>query len=501
VEFRRIFKYTTMNKVNLQFIKLTKRRQIAQDSLLVLRLAALFTFCIQHFCSCKKLVQIEPPINSITTTEVFVDSANAASAVLGIYNNMINNGSITFGSGSISLYCGASSDELIPFRLNNTNYAQLYNDALLSNNSIIYNYFWASPYSYIYQANACIEGLQASTSLPSSVRTQLIGEAKFFRAFFYFYMINLFGDVPYVNTTAWAVTDHLARTPKAQIDSSIISDLKDAQTSLPNDYLQTSGQRIRATAMAATALLAREYLFTGDYLGAESQATTLLNNTGLYSLCTDPNTVFLANSTEAILQWQLNTSIGPYNATPEGDFNIPYDSNSRPSFYVNPNLLNAFEAGDLRWSDWLDSTDYNGSYYYYPYKYKIGAALEVPNAPATENYMVLRLAEQYLVRAEAEAQLNDLSDAINDLNVIRTRANLPNTTAITQADLLTAIAHERRIELFAEWGQRWLDLKRTVQADVVLPPLKGQWTNDAQLYPIPLSELQTDDAMKQNPGY
>jgi len=121
---------------------------------------------------------------------------------------------------------------------------------------------------------------------------------------------------------------------------------------------------------------------------------------------------------------------------------------------------------------------------------------------------VFRLAEQYLIRAEAKAQQGtDMIGAAADLNVIRNRAGLANTTASTHDDLLAAVAHERQIELFAEWGHRWFDLKRTGQVDAVMSAVtpqknpSGTWKTYQQLYPVPQSEISKNPFLKQNAGY
>jgi len=125
----------------------------------------------------------------------------------------------------------------------------------------------------------------------------------------------------------------------------------------------------------------------------------------------------------------------------------------------------------------------------------------------TEYTMVLRLAEQYLIRAEARAQQNNLSAAQSDLNVIRTRAALSPTTANTQSTLLTAILHERQVELFSEWGHRWFDIKRTGNVDAVMgnggacAAKGGVWNTNWQLYPIIQLQLQLNPALVQNSGY
>jgi hypothetical protein len=123
--------------------------------------------------------------------------------------------------------------------------------------------------------------------------------------------------------------------------------------------------------------------------------------------------------------------------------------------------------------------------------------------------MVLRLGEQYLIRAEARAQQGKVTgagSAEEDLDAIRTRAGLSPTTASTQAQMLDAILQERRVELFAEWGHRWLDLKRTNTIDqvmsVVAPSKGGVWESYKALYPIPFNELLLNPKLKpQNPGY
>ncbi|MBC7851372.1 MAG: RagB/SusD family nutrient uptake outer membrane protein, partial [Chitinophagaceae bacterium] len=110
-------------------------------------------------------------------------------------------------------------------------------------------------------------------------------------------------------------------------------------------------------------------------------------------------------------------------------------------------------------------------------------------------------AEQYLIRAEARAKLNDLTGAISDLNTIRNRAGLANTIAVSQQNILNAIAEERRTELFGEWGHRWFDLKRTGKINEVMNALKANWKATDALWPIPIDQLKANPALVQNPGY
>ena len=125
----------------------------------------------------------------------------------------------------------------------------------------------------------------------------------------------------------------------------------------------------------------------------------------------------------------------------------------------------------------------------------------VPSAPTVEDFMIFRLGEQYLIHAEAAAELGNLGTAISDLNTVRARAGLGATTAATQADLLTAIMHERQVELFCEWGNRWLDLNRTGTASSVLNAEKGGFQSYMVLYPVPLPQIEANSLLGQNPGY
>jgi hypothetical protein len=382
---------------------------------------------------------------------------------------------------------------------------QLQQNVLTSSNSQT-GQLWDQIYFTIYQANSIIQGLEGTTGVGDSIKNELIGESEFVRAFCDFYLVNLFGNIPLVTTINYQKTSLLSQTPAAEVYQSIITDLKDAQSRLPADYSVAKSQRIIPNKWAATALLARVYLYTADWQDAINQSSSIINNTALYGLA-PLNEIFLANSNEAIWQLQQSNVIGPsYNITPEAYFIIPYQLNSfyAPNVYLMNNLLNAFEPGDQRKMAWLDSTSYSGVEYYFPYKYQQGPSVAQDNGSYIEYYMVLRLAEQYLIRAEAEAQSGLQAAAITDLNIIRTRAGLnPYANAPNNQDsVLNAIYHERQIELFAEWGHRWLDLKRDGQAVNTINAEKGLSINSEMLvYPIPASELQADPNLKQSPGY
>ena len=167
-----------------------------------------------------------------------------------------------------------------------------------------------------------------------------------------------------------------------------------------------------------------------------------------------------------------------------------------PTFVLYDTLANTFETGDLRKTNWTKSIVYNGKTYYYPFKYKLRTG-----TTGNEFSVMIRLAEMYLIRAEARAQLNNISGAQGDLNMVRTRANLANTTAATQAALLAAIERERWVELFTESSDRWFNLKRLNKATATLSLIKPAWKSFQQLYPVPLQEMQANPNLVQNTGY
>lgn len=187
-------------------------------------------------------------------------------------------------------------------------------------------------------------------------------------------------------------------------------------------------------------------------------------------------------------------------ATVEGSTFIPFLSSSVPVYVMTEHFINAIEPGDLRKVNWINENIRDRQSFYYPYKYKQRVITE--GNPPQEYSVVLRLAELYLIRAEARAQLEKYADATIDLNIIRNRAGLVNIQPEGKEALLAKIYQERRVELFTEWGHRWLDLKRLNLADQILGPIKSPyWKPTAVLYPIPLAEIESNPNLNQNSGY
>lgn len=474
--------------------------------------------------ACRKLIEIDEPVNTLTTSEIFSSDATATAAMAAIYSTMINGANTAisafgteFSAGLTTSRAGASADELYSTTLAPNGGQEVYRTNKLTGLNADPT-LWSSAYDVIYKANSVIEGVAASTSpaLHDEVRQRLTGQAKFIRAFCYFYLTNFYGDVPMALTVDFNRTASLPRMPQAKVYEQIISDLKDAQAVLPQDYAEGKGERTLPNKWAATLMLARAYLYARDYNDAGVQAGSIIANTALFALEADLTQVYTSTSREAV--WQLKpTNEDPQlkNATPEGYAFSPstLDHHGAVGVGLTNELLSAFEPNDQRRVIWVDSTDFpynNGNptaWTFYPNKYVIGAANGIPGAPSPQYYTVLRWAEAYLIRAEANANgaPGGAGAAIDDVNTIRRRAGLPDLdNSLNGQQLANAIAKERQIEFFAEWGHRWFDLKRTGQANAVLSVIaaKQPWLGEGQLlYPIPVTEITADHFLTQNAGY
>jgi starch-binding outer membrane protein, SusD/RagB family len=464
------------------------------------------------FSGCKKLVEVDPPINEIIGNNIYNTNATAASVLTGIYTDMSSDFGIFNGRSSISVRMGVYADELRSVTDVSDMLSLLYRNALTNNGNQL---FWSDLYAYVFRANAAIEGLTESTGLSTTVKQQLLGEARFIRAFMYFYLVNLYGDVPLLTNTDIKANSNSPRVDETKVYEQIVNDLTEARQLLNDNYvggdiINIAADRVRPNKSVATALLSRVYLYTGQWNLAEQESTRIIDNMD-YQL-EDINNTFLLESKEAI--WQLQPVAGGRNTADAEVFVLlqgagstaPGPNGDTRPVYLDSDLFNSFSDTDLRKKSWIDSITADGINYPFAFKYK---AWESPQ-PRTEYIMVLRLAEQLLIRAEARTHqglLTGTNSASSDLNLLRERAELEPETFIGQEDLLHKIMQERRWELFTEWGHRWFDLKRTGQLEQIMniatPKKGGSWAPYKALLPIPVEDIQRNQSLQghQNPGY
>lgn len=463
-----------------------------------IKIKQIFAFMLGFLLiSCEDFLEVEAPDHKIISETVFSSDETALSAMTGIYNQL---SFVFFSSGgpdSVTVLAGLSADDLSPIRTTNLPYMEFEQHEVLPSNSRNLN-LWSSAYNLIYMTNSLLEGLASSGNITDAVRNRLEGEAKFVRAFSYFYMVNLYGEVPLTLTTDYQVNALTSRDPQEKVYQQVISDLQTAVDNLNTGYDQ--GERTQVNHFAAMALLARVHLYLQNWGEAENVSTQIITQSDTYEILEDLNQVFLANSREAI--WQLS---------PEGRGSILLNTNEGAGFIIHPifsflahlklapQFVASLEDEDKRLLNWTGF--HPGTGYYYAHKYKVQNSTEA----ITEYSMVLRLAEQYLIRAEARAMQNNPTGAIADLDIIRSRAGLAliveTNSAISKEELLDLIMEERKRELFTEWGHRWLDLKRTGRAGEVLGADNPLWQETDLLYPVPEAERSKNPNLTQNEGY
>lgn len=438
--------------------------------------------------SCSKLLEVESPRNQLTTDKVFSDSLSAISALGNIYYifaNALNNNY----NKNISLYTDeyaytASANLLIEFH-----------EGRLSVDNGTNSNLWNTFYEIIYSCNDILERVSDTDGLSETTKNMLINEAKFVRAFCFYHLYTIYGNIPLALQTNVDENRIATQADSTAVFTQILVDLTDAKNGLSVDY--PSGDKARANKWSASALLAQVYLYQHRWQEAFDEADAVLNS-GMYTPISNVNDVFLANSKETILQlWRLNGFISDATTL------IPSSRTALPQFIITDRLYSSFESGDLRQSNWLgeNKVTANGETksYWFSHKYKNRSASNT----SPEYLKVLRASEQYLIRAEAKAQLEDTGGAVADLNVIRARAGLTELSdQLDKESCLEAIYQERRVELFGEWGKRFIDLKRTSRLNAVMEEHKETWANGmSERLPIPFAELIYNKNLKQNEGY
>ena len=453
--------------------------------------------------SCNKYLEVPSPVTTINEDIVYKNDATAIATLNNIYVALSQSG-VTGGITSLSLFQSLAADELSLFStVTDPEFLAYFKNELKANLYGASDY-WRNIYSrQIFLINSAIIGLNGSNSLNPVVKNQLLGEAYFLRGFFYFYLINLYGSVPLVLTNDYRINSHLGKSLIEDVYKQIIVDLNFAKSLLSPYYLdgtllQQSEERVAPVKAAAGALLSRVYLYNKDWLNAKLEADSVIDNKLLFDTVALVD-VFKTNNQEAI--WQLQSVSNTVTNTSDAvEFLLAKNNPAFGHVYLRSELVKSFEIGDSRRSTWIDSIEVGGTIFYLPAKYKISEL----NSATQERTVVLRLAEQYLNRAEAKAHLGDLTGALTDLNVIRQRAALSNVSIETAEAILERVMHERKLEFFTEWGHRWFDLKRTGLSTTVLSAVKGaSWQPTDTLLPIPLSEIEQNTGLRgqQNPGY
>lgn len=440
--------------------------------------------------ACESFTEVDLPSNQLTAEAVFQDPATADAALAAIYIKIRDTGFFRGGNNGLGSTMGCYTDELDFYGGATDSGNYFYTNNLLASNGTISSW-WADAYQIIYSANAVIQGVAGSQGLSPEQKQSLTGEALFLRALVHFHLVNLYGPVPYCTTTDYRQNMQVSRTPTDQVYAQLIADLTAAVDALPEGYSNT--EKVRANKAVARALLARVYLFNQNWAEAAQLATSVITDANGFTLAEDLDAVFLKESSETI--WQLSPAAQGQNT--EDGAHFIFTTTPPPTVALTSGLIAAFETGDLRKEHWTAALGTDQAQYYYAYKYKQRGL----TSTSMEYQVLFRLAEQHLIRAEANIRLGNLSVAAADINLIRQRAGLSPTTAVSQQQLLDVLLHERRVELFTEQGHRFMDLKRFWLLEATLNTKPG-WNTTDTLLPLPQNELLLNSNLSpQNPGY
>ena len=402
------------------------------------------------------------------------------------------------------------------------------------------NTLWVGYYTLINRSNSTIKEVNTNTTIVASdaIKTQTIAEARFLRAYAYFTMVRLFGNIPLIDTLFEdpAAQNNVPQSTPAQIYAFIENDLNFAAANLP---LSWDPKFVgRATRGAANGLLAKVYLTQSKWVQAMGAANNVMTS-GQYDLSTSYDKIFREegeNSKESVFEVQATASA----AIPEangvqyahimgirgtGAWDIGWGWNTPSTF-----LEAAYEPGDPRKNRTILYTSTATTTYQTIYGENIPVGLPNPRYnnkvytnPALRasighrfgrwmNVRILRYADVVLMYAEAANEVGgaaNITAARNALNSVRARARagnntiLPDVTTTDQNELRDAIRQERRIELAME-HDRFFDLVRWGTAQAVLNGA-GKTNFNANrdvLLPIPQTQIDlSKGVLKQNPGY
>lgn len=416
---------------------------------------------------CEDYLEKEP--YDIITDDIVISSAeDAESVLLGAYSALQS--ADAYGNQIIGS-TGILSDELVHTGSFPT-VAEFDNNAVLSNNVTLQG-LWAAYYAGIYRTNVILERIETIT-IDASEKNRIVGEAKFLRALMHFDLVKLFGGIPYVVTSDLATLRTIDRTSAETVYTELIKELNECVNLLAG---VDQGNNKRANQWVAKALLARVNLYSGNKSQAGVIANDIIEN-GPYSLEGNYADVFAGDSEEVL--FEVFFSVQDQNSMA-----FWFRTDGRYEYGPSTELQSAFEPNDDR-SAMIEPVG-DG---------RFQAAKYTDRATGTDQTVVLRLAEMYLIRAEANL---GSAAADDDINTIRNRAGLPDISSANIDDIL----QERFVEFCFE-GHRWNDLIRTGKADatmLVINPTNWQATD--ALMPIPQREIQQNPTLvgKQNPGY
>ncbi len=427
---------------------------------------------------------LEPRPVALLSDEIALNEPNDVnSARIGMYAALR-------GTAAPRVIAGDFTADLLIHNGTFTQYRELSNKEITPSNATV-NSMWSSLYGAIYVANIILEKLPGIPGVDSQTRDLVTAEAYFVRGYCYFTLYTTFGKAPIVLTTDLTTNRNIPRSPANEVLNQSIDDLVESLNGLPIQPVN-AGFLSRG---AANAALARLSLYAGDYDLARDFANDVINS-GEYELESSFQDIVLTDFTdEAILEMGYSAADDPGTST-LGLNNLFIGRREIIPSNEAIFALNSTESGDRSLVISFDLGNLAGTDNGWSVA-KYGTADENNN-----NIILFRLAEMYLIRAEASVELNDLTTAEDDINTLRMRANAPTISALSSSQMRMVIEEERLYELAYE-GHRWYDLKRTGRVNDVMTAFSPNWRDAYELWPVPQREIQNNPALAgdQNAGY
>ena len=467
--------------------------------------------CCFSTIACKKdFIELQP-ISTASVDAVYKTDKDFQDAVLGIYSVVRNQYQDFWIFGDLR-----ADDSW--HALGNDAFLVSVNTFSMNSSANLMINSWRNYYSAINRANLVIDRLNAAGSSIAN-KDRHMAEAKFLRAFAYFDLVRIWGDIP-MPITPISIDEgyKLPRTKADKVYSDvIIPDLQFAESKLALKY--TGADMGRVTKGAAMSILGRVYLTLKDFPKAEAKLKEV--TTMGYALLTDYNDLFNYSKDEHHseyifdIEYQdggLGLGSGysnkflPKSAGSLGDLFYGVKGGAGEQNTPTVEFFNAFDPADKRRDitvakGYFDATGvFRGFLQIATFTKKYLAPTPAIN-DSKVNWKVIRYADVLLMLAEALNENGKTTEAIPYVNMIRKRAGLPEYTTLTQVEARTKIYDERRFELGME-GVRWFDLVRTGRALTVMAPfgIKPYMA----VFPIPLIEVQiinNPSVLPQNPGY
>lgn len=437
--------------------------------------------------SCDKMIEVETPSNLLASEQVFESVQTANAALSGLYADLWDNSPLS--GDKTGLILSLYTDDLNYYSLSaNNGLMEYYQNAVIDSNPVVSSY-WTNAYQKVYMANSIIEGAEHSSAIMGEEKSRIIAEALLIRSIVFFYLQQIYGDIPYPVTTNYQINQVISKTASVEVLKRIEADLKEAILGLKDSYRNT--ERIFPNKKTAQLMLAKILVEEKKYFEAEQLLKEVLQSP-LYSMQNDITKVFEKSGTHIF--WQLK----PRNTGGSTkEIQSYYFTNSAPvSVALSLDLVNSFASGDLRRQNWITSMTVGANTWHRANKYKM-----VSNN-TTEYSIVFRLEEAYLLLAESLAQQNKVQEAIPYLNVIKQRSNTaPVMGSISQQILIDEIIKENRKEFFTEMGNRFFVLKRMGKLNT-LTAVKPNWKSHFHKWPLPQKELLLNANLNpQNDGY